>query len=166
MPLIDYFVRRPEFDVFPMRAEHLTAVAGIHATLFKPAWSAGECHALLLQESVFGYVARQNNAQGGAATGGFVLVRAGGGEAEILTIGVDPRYRRAGLGWRLMQAALGHARRDGAEAMFLEVDQANTGAIALYGRLGFRKVGERKAYYKPSGKDAPAVGADILRLDL
>lgn len=166
MSLIDYFVRRPEFDVFQMLADHLPAVAGIHAALFRPAWGQGEFHTLLLQDSVFGFVARQNNAYSGPATGGFVLVRSAGGEAEILTIAVDMRYRRAGLGWRLMQAALGQARQGGAEAMFLEVDQANGGAIALYRRLGFRKVGERKAYYKPSGPTERAGGADVMRLDL
>jgi ribosomal-protein-alanine N-acetyltransferase len=166
MSLIQYFVRRPDFDVFQMLAEHLPAVARIHSAAFRHAWSESECHALLVQESVFGFVARQNNAAGTPATGGFVLVRSGGGEAEILTIGVDPKYRRCGLGWRLMRAALGQARQQDAEAMFLEVDQGNAPAIALYCRLGFRKVGERKAYYKPSGPNAEAGGADIMRLDL
>lgn len=166
MALIDYFIRRPEFDIFDMNVDHLPGVARIHAALFKLAWSTSEFHALLLQESVFGFVARQNNATSGSAMGGFVLTRSTGGEAEILTIGVDPRYVRVSLGWRLMQAALGRARQDGAEAMFLEVDQANVAALALYRRLGFRKVGERKAYYKPSVPDSTPGGADVLRLDL
>lgn len=166
MALIDYFLRRPEFDVFEMTGDHLTDVARIHGGLFKPAWSASEFYSLLSQESVFGFVARQNNASVGSVMGGFVLTRSAGGEAEILTIGVDPRFGRSGLGWRLMQAALRRARQDGAEAMFLEVDQANVPAWALYRRLGFRKVGERKAYYKASAQDASPGGADILRLDL
>ena len=166
MALIDYFLRRPEFDIFQMTGDHLPDVARIHSVLFQPAWSASAFYSLLSQDSVSGFVARQNNSSGGSAMGGFVLTRSAGGEAEILTVGVDPRYGRAGLGWRLMQAAVGRARQDGAETMFLEVDQANVAALALYRRLGFRKVGERKAYYKPSAQDASPGGADILRLDL
>lgn len=164
MSLIDYFIRRPEFDIFQMRDDHLDDVAALHRQRFSPPWSAGELHSLLAQESVFGFVARQNNAYAWPAMGGFVLVRAGGGEGEILTIGVDQRYGRGGLGWRLMQAAFSESRKYGAESLFLEVDQANAAALGLYRRLGFRKVGERKAYYKGAGPEAG--GADIMRLDL
>lgn len=164
MSLIDYFIRRPEFDIFQMRADHLEEVADLHRQRFSPPWSAGEFHGLLSQSSVFGFVARQNNAYAWPAMGGFILVRAGGGEAEVLTIGVDLRYGRSGLGWRLMQAALTESRKHGVESLFLEVDQANAPALGLYRRLGFRKVGERKAYYKGGGPETG--GADIMRLDL
>ncbi len=63
-----------------------------------------------------------------------------------------------------MQAAFSESRKYGAESLFLEVDQANAAALGLYRRLGFRKVGERKAYYKGAGPEAG--GADIMRLDL
>jgi [ribosomal protein S18]-alanine N-acetyltransferase len=42
--------------------------------------------------------------------------------------------------------------------MFLEVDQDNAQALALYDRLGFVRVGERTGYYRRrDGQPATAV---------
>jgi len=163
MALTDYFVRKPEFDVFTLEAEHLAHAAAVHKLRFSPHWSDGELHRLLVQETVFGFVARQTNAAK-PAVGGFVLARAAAGEAEILTIGVDPRYARSGLGWRLMRAALREARDKAADSMFLEVDETNAPAVCLYRKLGFAKVGERRAYYQNA--DGVRTGALVMRLDL
>jgi ribosomal-protein-alanine N-acetyltransferase len=163
MALTDYFTRKPEFDMFAMRTADLPMAAAIHKARFTPSWSDGELHALLVQDSVFGFVAQQN-AGNRPLTAGFVLARVAAGEAEILTIGVDSRYARAGLGWRLMQAAVREARARSAETMFLEVDETNTSALGLYRKLGFLKVGERRAYYQNA--DGARTAALVMRLDL
>jgi len=90
---------------------------------------------------------------------GFVLWRAAAGEAEILTIAVLPPWRRAGLGGRLLDAALEASARDGAEAMFLEAASDNVAALALYEKRGFSRVGLRKAYY--GDKDAVVMRRDL-----
>ena len=51
------------------------------------------------------------------------------------------------LGRQLMEAVLRRLHALRAEALFLEVDETNLAAIALYRRLGFRDVGKRPAYY-------------------
>ena len=81
-----------------------------------------------------------------------------------MTIGVEPRYARSGLGWRLMQAAMREALVKGSEALFLEVDETNQAAIGLYRKLGFNKVGERRAYYQD--KAGQRTAALVMRLDL
>lgn len=164
MALTDYFTRKPEFDMFAMRTADLPMAAAIHKARFTPSWSDGELHALLVQDTVFGFVAQQSNAASRPVTAGFVLARVAVGEAEILTIGVDSRYARAGLGWRLMQAAVREARARSAETMFLEVDETNTSALGLYRKLGFLKVGERRAYYQSA--DGARTAALVMRLDL
>ena len=78
---------------------------------------------------------------------GFVLARAAGGEAEILTLAVAPAARGQGLGRALLQAAAAHAATLGAQSMFLEVGADNPAALALYAGLGFVRAGQRKAYY-------------------
>jgi ribosomal-protein-alanine N-acetyltransferase len=101
-----------------------------------------------MQDTVFGFVARQTNAILKKPLPGFILARHVAGEAEILTIAVQAKVARAGLGWRLMQAAMREARARGGESMFLEVDNGNTAALGLYRKLGFEKVGERQGYYR------------------
>ena len=164
MSLTDYFVRKPEFEIVALQTAHLPHAAAVHRLRFTPPWSDGEMHALLVQETVFGFVACQSNAYARPATGGFVLSRVAASEAEILTIAVDSRFARAGLGWRLMRAAIREARDRSAEAVFLEVDETNAAAVALYRKLGFAKVGERRAYYQDV--NGVKTAALVMRLDL
>jgi len=53
-----------------------------------------------------------------------------------------------------MNQALEHARRAGAEQIFLEVKATNEPAISLYRSMGFDQIDVRKRYYRPSGEDA------------
>ena len=91
--------------------------------------------------------------EGAASNGGLILARVAADEAEILTLAVTPQARGRGLGRRLLQTALDHARTQGAASMFLEVSPANAPALALYARAGFAPVGRRPRYY-PGGGDA------------
>ena len=163
MSLSDYFTRKPVFEIFPLETDDVGIAAMLHRLRFPQPWNDGEFHSLLSQDSVFGFLAVKEGALGRTA-GGFVLARATAGEAEILTIGVDERFGRAGLGWRLMQAALREAKMRGAEDVFLEVDERNAAACGLYVKLGFSKVGERKAYY--AAADGSRSTALVMRRDL
>ena len=78
---------------------------------------------------------------------GFILIRVVVDEAEILTLAVRPSARRAGLGVRLVEAAVVRAAALGAERMFLEVAEGNVAARALYARSGFVEMGRRRGYY-------------------
>jgi ribosomal-protein-alanine N-acetyltransferase len=157
------FMRKAEFDIFDMTGADCRDMSALHGERFARGWGDGEFHSLLSQDSVFGFVARQTN-HNGHSMGGFVLSREVAGDAEILTIAVNSRFGRAGLGWRLMQAAIRQARARGGESMFLEVDEGNAAALGLYRKLGFVKVGERKAYYQ--GESGQRAGALVMRLDL
>jgi ribosomal-protein-alanine N-acetyltransferase len=73
-------------------------------------------------------------------------------------------YRRQGLGWQLMDAALRELHAQRADTLFLEVDETNAAAIALYRRFGFREVGKRPRYYQSA--DGARTGALVMRRDL
>ncbi len=88
---------------------------------------------------------------------GLVLFRVAADEAEILTLGVIPEARRAGVGRALLEAALENARARGAAALFLEVAADNAVAIALYQQAGFGTVGGRKGYYSRAGGTVDAL---------
>jgi ribosomal protein S18 acetylase RimI-like enzyme len=59
-----------------------------------------------------------------------------------LAIAVVPNARGKGVGTALLQTLLERARADGYRTISLSVDRANAGAIELYERYGFSRVGE------------------------
>jgi ribosomal-protein-alanine N-acetyltransferase len=94
---------------------------------------------------------------------------------ELESVVVDAEARRGGVGRALCEAVMDWCRGKGAVAMELEVRAGSTGAIALYGELGFVAVGRRSAYY-PGISDrtahgtvfaeGPAEDAVLMRLEL
>jgi len=142
----------------PAAAGEAPALAALHARAFDAPWGAAEIADLMAGPGAFALVAETQ------APAGFVLCRAAAGEAEILTLAVDPRARRAGLARALVAAAADLARRLGAEELFLEVAADNAAALGLYGAVGFVRAGLRPRYY-----DRGAAGfadALVMRLDL
>ncbi|MFT4095516.1 MAG: GNAT family N-acetyltransferase [Rhodoblastus sp.] len=100
----------------------------------------------------------------GGTVHGFVLSRHAADEAEILTIVVEPTARKSGIATKLLGCHIARLARMGIASLFLEVDEANEPALALYRRLGFAPVGRRQAYYaKADGSKANAL---ILKLNL
>ena len=135
--------------------QDVAALAKLHAACFAKAWDARTLADLLAQPPVFAVGTAQ----------GFILARATGGEAEILTLAVLPAARRQGLGTELVRAAAIRAEALQAETLFLEVGQDNAPARGLYERLGFSKVGTRKAYYD-GAEDALILRASLPLSDL
>jgi ribosomal protein S18 acetylase RimI-like enzyme len=66
------------------------------------------------------------------------IIREGG---FVNGIGIRPDFRRKGLARLLMTASIFHAAQNGMNNLILEVDIENKQAIALYEKIGFRKVG-------------------------
>src|SRR5690606_13520757 len=92
---------------------------------------------------------------------GFVIARAAGGEAEILSIGVVASERRRGIAGQLLAAALAAL---GPVPVFLEVAEGNAAAHRLYRGAGFVTVGRRRGYYARRG-GLPAEDAIIMQRD-
>ena len=143
----------------PLSAAAARRCARIHASAFAKPWSVSEFESLLTSPSVVADgVGEASDFQG------FVLSRVAADEAEILTIAVEPAARASGLATALLSHHLSRLARAGAAGVFLEVDETNLPALALYRRFGFRQVGRRSAYYaKADGSKANAL---ILKLDL
>jgi len=126
-------------------------MARIHAAAFVQdrAWTAQEIADLLASPFVTHLAEPQ----------GFALTRLIAGEAELLTLAVDPAAQRQGIGRRLLQRWMDGLETQAGTA-FLEVAADNTAAIALYTSAGFRQTATRRGYYQR--KDAPSVDALIL----
>lgn len=126
----------------PATADDAALLAAMHETAFEDAWGEPEIAALLAGPGGFAVIAEE------AEPAGFILCRAIGGEAEILTLAVRPEARRRGLGRALVESAFGLAKQAGADAFFLEVAEDNAPAIGLYQTAGFRLAGRRPGYYQ------------------
>lgn len=156
--------RRRDYAVEPLERNHSGDLSVLHREDFIRPWSQEEFASLINDKHVFGFAVREvGNPKAGPL--GFVLARLAAGEAEILTITVARAARRSGLGWKLMDAILRRLHADRAEALFLEVDETNAPALALYRHFGFVQVGRRANYYEGSG-DRGRTAALVMRLDL
>jgi [ribosomal protein S18]-alanine N-acetyltransferase len=138
----------------PATALHAEALAFVHAQAFAAGerWGPDAMALQLGLPGAFGWIAPQ---------GGMVLARVAADEAEVLTLAVLPGRRREGLGRALLRRAMQTAAERGARAMFLEVGEANQGALVLYAGAGFVEVGRRARYYR-DGSDALVLRAPIL----
>ncbi len=65
-------------------------------------------------------------------------------EGHIISIAVDPRHRRKGIGTQLVREVF---RNSTGEFMWVEVRETNAGAQVFYEKLGFRKKGVIPRYY-------------------
>lgn len=75
-------------------------------------------------------------------------------EAELESVVVRGEARRQGLGSALCRAAMEWSRKEGAEVITLEVRSGSSGAVRLYGGLGFVATGRRSGYYHEPVEDA------------
>ena len=90
---------------------------------------------------------------------GFICLQWAADEAEILTLAVTPSRRRQGLASQLIASAAEWLAARGVKQWHVEVAADNQPARALYRRLAFVEIGERKGYY--AGVDAALMRRDL-----
>ena len=69
-------------------------------------------------------------------------------EGNVNNIAVDENFRHKGVASGILNNIIARCKDKNVSVMFLEVNENNVGAIALYTKFGFEKIGERKNYYK------------------
>lgn len=125
-----------------LTSAYADVLAALHARVFPRPWMALDFRQMLESGIVFGRL---------AATGdgpvGFALFRAMAEEAEVLTLAVDPGFRRRGIAAALLNACQAEAGVRGAQKIFLEVAESNTAARTLYQALRYETIGCRSGYY-------------------
>ena len=133
----------------------LTSVAALERLCFPNPWSESAL-ALLTGETGVGFAVVKD---------GEVLSYCGMmtvlDEGQITNIATHPSTRRRGFGEQIVRALCDFARERGLGEIFLEVRASNSGAIALYTKLGFERVGERRGFYR-----APLEDAVIMKINL
>ena len=147
------------FHIRGATARDADALSALEAACFgAAAWGDGQIAEAVSMDGVSVLVAERAS---GDALVGFALWRSVADEAEILTVGVKPSARRAGLGAQLLAEMLMASRAAGAKALFLEVAETNAAARALYARAGFAAISERPRYYR-NGDTAIVMRRDLV----
>jgi ribosomal-protein-alanine N-acetyltransferase len=132
------------------------ALSLIEHSSFTDPWSPAGFREAMKSSGSFGFVAER-----GETILGYLFGREVTGEGEILNLAVAAPFRRAGIGNRLLQAAMAWLAERGVREVFLEVRESNQAAQRLYLGNGFRIVGMRAGYYRN-----PPEGALVLRRSL
>ena len=127
----------------------LNNLADLHAKCFphKP-WTADDFADL--KKSGCEIIASQN---------GFIVWRAVADEAEIISIGVAPDARRAGIAAAMLGIMENELKKNDIKSIFLEVAEDNLSARQLYKNNGYNEIGIRPKYY--DGIDAIMMKKDL-----
>jgi [ribosomal protein S18]-alanine N-acetyltransferase len=142
------------------RPADAAVIAALHKASFQRGWGEDEVYRLLVEKNVVAHRAMSERVMSGRTMAGFILSRLAAGEAEILSIAIAPKQRGRGFARPLLDLNLRRLAGLGARTVFLEVDENNRAARALYRRAGFADVGRRNSYYQSGA------AALILRRDL
>lgn len=145
-----------EFRLVRMTREHVPQVHALECLAFTSPWDISAYFEELRNPTAYYIVVLAQDRVVGF--GGMWVVL---DEAHVVTIAVQPEYRRHGLGRRLMHALIAEAHRRGADFVTLEVRASNTPAQNLYRSLGFVTIGTRRRYYPDNGEDAQVMQVEI-----
>lgn len=141
----------PDVTVRRMRWWDIEAALLLERDLFADPWSAGTFWSELAGVPETRYYVVAERAGRLVGYGGLF---AAGHRADVQTVAVARDQQGHGLGAALLQELLDEAARRGASEVLLEVRADNDGAMRLYERHGFERIGVRRGYYQPGRVDA------------
>jgi [ribosomal protein S18]-alanine N-acetyltransferase len=145
-------VARPPvvFVIDRMKVEDLDAVHDIERESFTTPWPSHAYRQELETNRLAHYVVARCGDRVVGYAGMWLLVD----EAHVTTFATSSRWRRNGIGERLLLALLDLAKSRHATEATLEVRPSNIPARRLYQKYGFREVGVRPRYYTDDNEDA------------
>lgn len=134
-----------EAEFAPMSESWLDAVDAIEQQAYVHPWTRGN----FLDSMRSGYQAQVLLA--GADILGYFVAMKGVDEVHLLNLTVAPGFQGQGWGRVMLDALALWSRSQGAQWLWLEVRVSNGRAQQIYESHGYRRVGERKAYYPDAG---------------
>ncbi len=144
-PLID--IKSSDVTLRDLHTADLTMVLPIEQAAQVSPWAR-----LSFEEALTkGYYCRALEAQGELLA--YHIVSAVMDELHILNVTCAPKAQGFGLGHMLMQDMISYAKQRALSKLFLEVRASNRIAQGLYHKWGFKQIGVRKQYYRPSVSD-------------
>lgn len=130
----------------------------IHKQNFAKGWNAGDFAQMLNAQNNIIHVAQIKS-----KVVGFIASRIAHDEAEILSVAIAKNMQGYGIASKMLKPHLSKLAQEGVQKLFLEVEENNQPAIALYNRYGFVEIGKRNGYYS---SQTQTLNALTMRLDL
>jgi ribosomal-protein-alanine N-acetyltransferase len=150
-------IREVPVELRTMLHDDVAQVADIERRSYEFPWSHGVFRDCLLAGYHCIVTEREDRVVG------YSILSIAAGEAHILNLCIDPKFRQLGYGEGLLEEILERAGNAEVKEVFLEVRPSNSKAIALYNKKGFRQVASRPAYYQArEGREDAAVLAKRL----
>ncbi len=144
--------------VSKMRVSAVPAVSALERLLFSgECWSEEDFYTSLEDADRFFLTAME-----GETLLGFAGLQQSFEQGDILTVAVDPQFRRRGVGTQLLAGLIEAFRQRGGNQLFLEVRASNTAARKLYERFGFQEIGLRRNYYQDPREDGVVYCLEVI----
>lgn len=143
--------------IVPLERFHLDQVLKIEVASFVCPWS--RCHF----ERILGHdplVLNRVGLRKGRVLG-YLCAVLHEREVKINNFAVGVKFRRLGLGRRMLENLLEEALAAGCRTALLEVRPSNAAALGLYAQFGFVELGRLEGYYREEGEDAIVMRAKI-----
>jgi ribosomal-protein-alanine N-acetyltransferase len=141
----------PRFDIRRAELRDVNALAELDALCFAAPWRAEDFLFEIFENDLAHYLVCAAE-RGIVACAGLWAVLT---EGHIMNVAVHPDFRGLGLGAAVLDELLRRSAEElGLEEFTLEVRAANSAAIRLYERFGFKEEGRRKDYYASPREDA------------
>ena len=144
-----------EIEIRRVRIDDIITIVEIEKNSYPDPWSEKMFERELQLEFSNFFVAIEDR-----EIAGYICLWTVSDEGHLTNITVKEKFRRKGLGSRLMKYIIDISYAMKIKKMFLEVRASNFPALSLYGKFGFKKIDVRKKYY--SNSDDAVVMAKIL----
>lgn len=132
-----------------MAPNHVEQIGELEMLCFQDPWSTRSIASELENPLSLWLVCEENGKVCGYIGSQTVL-----GETDMMNVAVHPDFRRQGIAEALIRELIQQLKEKGSHCLSLEVRSGNTGALALYTKLGFQQIGLRKNYYRNPKEDA------------
>lgn len=147
-----------EFSMRPLTADDLVALVALEAKIQRAPWTKEHFERELVKD--YSRVLIMTDDETDSIIVGYIVYWVLADDAQVLNVGVDPLFRRRGIGSLLLRKAVGEAMRASVKKLTLDVRVSNTPAIQLYQETGFTITHRRKNFYS-DGEDAYFMVAEL-----
>jgi ribosomal-protein-alanine N-acetyltransferase len=154
-----------QFEIVPMREESLPEVLEIAEAAKLAHWSYSDYKAEI---ALANSLTIQINDNYEKRVAGFMVMRLITNrdvleytQADIMNIAISEKYRKQGLGSKLIRTGIAIAKGHSPSLIWLEVRRSNSPAISFYKKHGFAEEYERKNFYSDPLEDAIIMKMEI-----